>query len=217
MGLGVGGINWKTGNDIYTLLLLLLLLLLSHSSRVRLRATPETAPHQVPRPWNSPGTRTLEWATISFSSAWQWKVKVKLLSPVRLLATPRTAAYQAPPSRGFSRQEYWSGLPLPSPYTHYYIWNRSFSAGSGGRESTCNSGDSGSIPGSERSPAEENGNPFQYACFRNPMDRGYSPWRHKCLTWLVTKPPPHVWNRSIVRTCCIAQGTLLNTVPLLST
>ena len=59
--------------------------------------------------------RTLEWVAISFSNAWNWKVKVKSLSPVRLLATPWTAAYQAPPSMGFSRQEYWSGVPLPSP------------------------------------------------------------------------------------------------------
>ena len=62
--------------------------------------------------------RTLEWVAISFSNAWKWKVKVKLLSPVRLLATPWTAAYQAPPSTGFSRQEYWSGVPLPSPKRH---------------------------------------------------------------------------------------------------
>ena len=40
---------------------------------------------------------------------------MKLLCRVRLLATPWTAAYQAPPSMGFSRQEYWSGVPLPSP------------------------------------------------------------------------------------------------------
>ena len=59
--------------------------------------------------------RTLEWAAISFSNAWKWKVKVKSLSRVRLLATPWTAAYQAPPSMGFSRQEYWSRVPLPSP------------------------------------------------------------------------------------------------------
>ena len=59
--------------------------------------------------------RTLEWVAISFSNAWKWKVKVKSLSCVRLLATPWTAAYQAPPSMGFSRQEYWSGVPLPSP------------------------------------------------------------------------------------------------------
>ena len=59
--------------------------------------------------------RTLEWVAISFSNAWKWKGKVKSLSLVRLLATPWTAAYQAPPSMGFSRQEYWSGVPLPSP------------------------------------------------------------------------------------------------------
>ena len=54
--------------------------------------------------------RTLEWVAISFSNAWKWKVKVKSLSRVWLLATPRTAAYQAPPSMGFSRQEYWSAI-----------------------------------------------------------------------------------------------------------
>ena len=59
--------------------------------------------------------RTLEWVAISFSNAWKWKVKVKLLSRLRFFATPWTAAYQAPPSVGFSRQEYWSGVPLPSP------------------------------------------------------------------------------------------------------
>ena len=59
--------------------------------------------------------RTLEWVAISFSNAWKWKVKAKSLSRVRLLATPWTAAYQTPPSIGFSRQEYWSGMPLPSP------------------------------------------------------------------------------------------------------
>ena len=59
--------------------------------------------------------RTLEWVAIAFSNAWEWKVKVKSLSRVRLCATPWTAAHQAPPSMGFSRQEYWSGVPLPSP------------------------------------------------------------------------------------------------------
>ena len=54
--------------------------------------------------------RTLEWVAISFSSAWKWKVKVKSLSRVWLLVTPWTAAHQAPPSMGFSRQEYWSGV-----------------------------------------------------------------------------------------------------------
>ena len=59
--------------------------------------------------------RTLEWVAMSFSNGWKWKVKVKSLSRVWLLATPWTTAYQAPPSMGFSRQEYWSGVPLPSP------------------------------------------------------------------------------------------------------
>ena len=58
--------------------------------------------------------RTLEWTVISFSNAWKWKVKVKLLSPVWFLATPWTAAHQALPSMGFSGQQYWSEVPLPS-------------------------------------------------------------------------------------------------------
>ena len=70
-------------------------------------------------PWGSPipgilQARTLEWVAISFSNAGKWKVKVKSLSRIRLFTTPWTAAYQAPLSVGFSRQEYWSGVPLPS-------------------------------------------------------------------------------------------------------
>ena len=60
--------------------------------------------------------RTLEWVAISLSNEGKWKVKL-LLSRVRLFATPWTAAYQAPLSMGFSRQEFWSGVPLPSPMT----------------------------------------------------------------------------------------------------
>ena len=67
-------------------------------------------------------TRTLEWVAISFSNAWKWKVKGKLLSRVWLLATPWTTAYQAPPSMGFSRQEYWSQVPLPSPFLSWMVW-----------------------------------------------------------------------------------------------
>ena len=59
-------------------------------------------------------TRTLEWVAISFSSAWKWKRKGKSPSHVQLLATPRTAAQQAPPSTGVSRQKYWSRVPVPS-------------------------------------------------------------------------------------------------------
>ena len=72
-----------------------------------------------------PGTlqaRTLEWVAISFSNAGKWKVKVKSLSRVQFLAAPWTAAYQAPPSMGFSRQEYWSGVPLqPLPNVSYQL------------------------------------------------------------------------------------------------
>jgi len=76
-----------------------------------------------PRDGSPPGSpvpgilqaRTLEWVAISFSNAWKWKNKVKSLSHVRLLATPWTAAHQAPLSMGFSRQECWSWVPLPSP------------------------------------------------------------------------------------------------------
>ena len=74
-----------------------------------------------PRDGSPPGSpvpeilqaRTLEWVAISFSNAWKWKVKVKSLSRVQLLATPWTAVYQAPPSTGFARQEYWSAVPSP--------------------------------------------------------------------------------------------------------
>ena len=71
-----------------------------------------------PRDGSQPGSpvpgilqaRTLEWVAISFSNAWKWKVKVKSLSRVWLFVTPWNAAHQAPPSMGFSRQEYWSGV-----------------------------------------------------------------------------------------------------------
>ena len=68
--------------------------------------------------------RTLEWVAISFFNAWKWKVKVKSLSCVRLFSTPWTSAFQAPPTMGFSRQEYWIGVPLPSPFSYeLYIIN----------------------------------------------------------------------------------------------
>ena len=66
--------------------------------------------------------RTLEWLAISYSNAWKWKVKGKSLSRVQLFATPWTAAHQALPSMGFSRQEYWSGVPSPSPTDWATSW-----------------------------------------------------------------------------------------------
>ena len=67
--------------------------------------------------------RTLEWVAICFSNAWKWKVEVKSRSLIRLFATPWTVAYQAPPSMGFSKQECWSGVPLPSPTYYDSIMN----------------------------------------------------------------------------------------------
>ena len=72
-------------------------------------------PTRLPRPWDSPGKNTGV-GCISFSNAWKWKVKS--LSCAQLFTTPWIAAHQAPLSMGFSRQEYWSGLPLPSPMTN---------------------------------------------------------------------------------------------------
>ena len=90
------------------------LLLLSRFGRVWLCDPIDGSPPGSPVP-GIPQARTLEWVALSFSNAWKWKVKVKSLSCVQLLVTPWTAAYQAPPSMGFSRQECWSGWPLPSP------------------------------------------------------------------------------------------------------
>ena len=79
---------------------------------------PTLWPHRrQPTRLPSPGilqARTLERVTIAFSNVWKWEVKGKSLSRVRLFATPWTAAHQAPPSMGLSRQEYWSRVPLPS-------------------------------------------------------------------------------------------------------
>ena len=105
--------------------MLLLLPPLSCFSRVRLCNPIDGSPPDCPIP-GILQARTLEWAAISFSNAWKWKVKVKSLSCGRLSAMPWTAAYQAPLPMGFSRQEYWSGFPLPSPpiqCTNTYIWN----------------------------------------------------------------------------------------------
>ena len=105
----------------FTMIHDMLLLLLSHFSRVRLCAIPiDSSPSGSPVP-GILQARTLEWVAIPFPNAWKWKVKVKSFSRVWLIATPWTAAYQAPPSMGFSRQEYWSGVPLPSPMIYYIV------------------------------------------------------------------------------------------------
>ena len=97
-------------------------------------------------------------------------MKVKLLSCVRLLATPWTAAYQAPPPMGFSRQEYWSGVPLPSPKpmpTCSYL--SQFSSVAQSCPTLCDPRNC-STPGLP--VGEGNGTPFQFSCLENPMDGG---------------------------------------------
>ena len=89
------------------------------------------------------------------------------------LSDPMDYSPPGPPSMGFSRQEYWSGVPLPSPYIYF--------AGPDSKEFACNAGDPSLIPGLGRSPGERNGNPLQYSYPENSMDRGfrwatYSPW-----------------------------------------
>ena len=105
--------------------LLLLLLLSCFNSCPTLCDPIDVSPPGSPAP-GILQARTLEWVAISFSNAWKWKVKGKSLSRVWLFTTPWTAAYQAPPSMGFSRRECWSGVPLPSPISHANQKNCSF-------------------------------------------------------------------------------------------
>ena len=102
-----------------------MLLLLSCFSLVRLCDPIDSSPPGSPVP-GILQARTLEWVAISFSSSWKWKVRVKTLSPVQLFEAPWTAAHQAPPSMGFWRQEYWSGLPLPSPVKYIHTQYSTF-------------------------------------------------------------------------------------------
>ena len=120
-------------------------------------------------------------------------MKVKSLSCVRLLATSWTAAYHAPRSMGFSRQEYWSAVPLTSPLESH-IRDKYFLGGPVGKESSCSVRDLGLIPGLGPFPGEECGNPFQYSCLENPMDRG-AWWVKvhrfvKSQIWLTAFMPP---------------------------
>ena len=107
------------GSSVHGILQARILVKSATATAKSLQSYPTLWPHRwqptrLPHPWDSPGKNTGVDA-ISFSNAWKWKVRVKSLSRVRLLATPWTAAHQAPPSMGFSSQEYWSGVPLSSP------------------------------------------------------------------------------------------------------
>ena len=100
---------------------------------------------------------------------------------------------------GFSRQEYWNGLPFPSPgdLPDPGLEPRSPALQAVGKESACNAGDSGdvgSIPASGRFPVEENGNPLQYSCLENPMDRGAWGYKESDMTEpLTTTSSYQVW------------------------
>ena len=98
-------------------------------------------------------------------------MKVKSLSRVQFLASPRTVAYQAPPSMGFSRQEYWSGVQLSS-LAPSLLSAKYFPGDSDDKKSACNAGDLGLIPGLGRSPGQGNSYPLQYSGLENSMDRG---------------------------------------------
>ena len=151
-----------------------------------------------PRDGSPPGStvpgilqaRTLEWVAISFSNEWKRKVKGMSLSSIRLLATSWTAAYQAPPPMGFfqARVLEWVAIafssppivslrvvPVHGPWALFKVHSQKqegFPGGSDGKESTCNAGDMGSLPGSGRYPGEGNDNPLQYSGLENSMDRG---------------------------------------------
>ena len=88
------------------------------------------------------------------------------------------------------------------------LWGRGFPGGSNGKESACNAGDLGSIPGSGRSPEGRNGSPLQYCCLENPHGQrslvGYSPWGHKesdRMEWLMTKHSTCVCDQSLLEEC----------------
>ena len=103
------------------------------------------------------------------SLVWESEVKVKLLSHVRLFVTPWTVAYQTSPSMGFSREEYWIGLPFPSqedlPNPGIKPWSPTLQADTLPSEPP-------ESPGLGRSPEIENGHLLQYSCLESPMDRG---------------------------------------------
>ena len=97
--------------------LMTLLLLLRRFSHVQLCETHRRQPSRLPHPWDSPGKNT-EVGCHFLLQCMKVRSESGVVSRVRLLAAPWTVAHQAPPSMGFSRQEYWSGLPLPSQFSY---------------------------------------------------------------------------------------------------
>ena len=155
----------------------LLLLLLSCFSRVWLCDPTDSSPPGSPVP-RILQARTLEWVAISFSNAWKWKVKLKLLSCVRLLVTPWTAAHQAPLSVGLFRQE-WVGchclLSLSNMHLSFLHVYLGFPGGSSGKAPACQCRrhrDAVSVLGWGRSLGGGPGNPLRYSCLEKPLDWG---------------------------------------------
>ena len=116
----VRGNEWIYISKLRMNILFALEMLLSDAAAKSIQSCPTLCDAIDSSPPDSPvprilQARTLEWVAISFFNAWKWKVKRKSLSRVWLFATPWTAAHQAPPPMRFSRQQHWSGVPLPSP------------------------------------------------------------------------------------------------------
>ena len=120
-------------------------------------------PTRLPHPWDSQGKNTGVGCHFLLQC-----MKVKSESEVTqsclTLSDPMDYSPPGPPSMGFSRQEYWSGVPLPSPYIYF--------AGPDSKEFACSAGDLSLTPGLGRSPGERNGYSLQYSCLENSMDRG---------------------------------------------
>ena len=114
-------------------------------------------------------------------------MKAKSLSRVQLSVTPWTAAYQAPLSMGFSRQEYWSGVPLPSPIYVDLPLKMSFPCGPLLKNPSANAGDEGLIPSLRRYLVEGNNYPFQYSCLGNLMGREAWQATVQATAWQVAK------------------------------
>ena len=169
-----------------------------------------------PREGSPPGSpvpgilqaRTLEWVAISFSNAWKWKVKVKLLSRVWLFATPQTAAHQAPPPMGFSRQEYWSGVPSPCPHLqHGAMFAKASQVARAVKNLPTNTVDireMGSIPGLGRSPGRVHGNPLSILTWRIPWTE--EPVRLPPIGWQRVR---HDWSEWAQHSTMSSLNTLL--------
>ena len=125
-------------------------------------------------------SRQEHWSGLPFPSPMheseKWKVKVKFLSRVRLLATPWTAAHLAPLFIGFSRQEYWSGVPLPSPTSSYrYAQNSTHLASTWTPSHAHLKNIFNFVKGLVNNLMSST--LMVYSCLENLMDRGACPWK----------------------------------------